>query len=63
MMNANLVVLYSVTTKRLTEQVKRNADRFPGDFMYQLNTVEKAEVVAWVCVLRTSRPRPSSPGW
>ena len=27
-------------------QVKRNADRFPGDFMFQLNAVEKAEVVA-----------------
>ena len=63
MMNADRVVLHSVTTKRLTEQLKRNADHFPSDFMYQLNTVEKAEVGARVCVLRTSRPRPSSPGW
>ena len=28
------------------EQVKRNADRFPGDFMFQLGAAEKAEVVA-----------------
>jgi hypothetical protein len=27
-------------------QVKRNAERFPGDFMFQLNATEKAEVVA-----------------
>jgi hypothetical protein len=35
-----------VSTKRLNEQVKRNADRFPGDFMFQLDAAEKAEVVA-----------------
>ena len=46
MIDADLAVLYGVTTKRLNEQVKRNADRFPGDFMFQLNAAEKAEVVA-----------------
>ncbi len=46
MIDADLATLYGVTTKRLNEQVKRNADRFPGDFMFQLNTAEKAEVVA-----------------
>jgi len=34
------------TTKRLNEQVKRNKDRFPPDFMFQLTAEEKAEVVA-----------------
>ena len=33
-------------TKRLNEQVKRNKDRFPHDFMFQLSPDEKAEVVA-----------------
>ena len=33
-------------TKRLNEQVKRNKDRFPNDFMFQLSPDEKAEVVA-----------------
>lgn len=33
-------------TKRLNEQVRRNAERFPADFMFQLNPEEKAEVVA-----------------
>ena len=46
MIDADLAVLYGVTTKRLNEQVKRNADRFPGDFMFKLNAAEKAEVVA-----------------
>ena len=46
MIDADLAALYGVTTKRLNEQVKRNADRFPGDFMFKLTPDEKAEVVA-----------------
>jgi ORF6N domain len=46
MIDADLATLYGVTTKRLNEQVKRNADRFPGDFMFKLTPDEKAEVVA-----------------
>ncbi len=46
MIDADLAVLYGVSTKRLNEQVKRNADRFPGDFMFKLTPDEKAEVVA-----------------
>jgi hypothetical protein len=41
-----LATLYSVSTKRLNEQVKRNSERFPNDFMFQLTGKEKAEVVA-----------------
>lgn len=44
--DADLAEFYGVSTKRLNEQVKRNKDRFPKDFMFQLNTPEKAEVVA-----------------
>jgi hypothetical protein len=36
MLDADLAELYGVPTKRLNEQVKRNADRFPKDFMFQL---------------------------
>jgi hypothetical protein len=32
--------LYGVTTKRLNEQVKRNAERFPEDFMFRLSRAE-----------------------
>lgn len=46
MLDADLAALYGVTTKRLNEQVKRNADRFPPDFMFRLTAGEKNEVVA-----------------
>jgi phage regulator Rha-like protein len=41
MIDSDLALLYGVTTKRLNESVKRNANRFPGDFMFQLNSEEK----------------------
>jgi len=41
-----LAELYGVTTKRLNEQVKRNRDRFPADFMFRLTEDETHEVVA-----------------
>jgi hypothetical protein len=46
MIDADLAQLYGVTTKRLNEQVKRNKDRFPVDFMFQLTPDEKVELVA-----------------
>src|SRR5438874_8756100 len=42
MLDADLAVLYSVTTKRLNEQVRRNRPRFPKDFMFQLTSEEGA---------------------
>lgn len=36
----DLAELYGVSVKRLNEQVKRNRDRFPADFMFQLTTKE-----------------------
>lgn len=42
----DLAKLYGVPTKRLNEQVKRNLNRFPDDFMFRLTIAEKAEVVA-----------------
>ncbi len=40
MLDKDLAELYGVTTKRLNEQVKRNLDRFPEDFMFQLTKPE-----------------------
>lgn len=60
-LDADLAGLYGVPTKRLNEQVKRNADRFPEDFMFQLTAEEKAEVVAncdHLPRLKFSRTRP-----
>ena len=40
MLDSDLALLYGVTAKRLNEQVKRNRDRFPADFMFQLTEQE-----------------------
>lgn len=43
-LDADLAAIYGVSTKRLNEQVKRNADRFPRDFAFQLTPSEWAKV-------------------
>jgi hypothetical protein len=40
MLDEDLAVLYGVQTGRLIQQVKRNIDRFPSDFMFQLTKDE-----------------------
>ncbi len=42
MLDADLAELYGVPTKRLNEQVRRNANRFPTDFAFQLTNQEVA---------------------
>ena len=44
--DADLAEAYGVQTRRLNEQVKRNRERFPEDFMFQLSADEKSEVIA-----------------
>ncbi len=39
-LDADLALLYGVATKRLNEQVKRNAARFPKDFIFRLSRIE-----------------------
>ncbi|MDO8587349.1 MAG: ORF6N domain-containing protein [Armatimonadota bacterium] len=39
-LDADLARLYGVTTTRLNQQVRRNAERFPADFMFQITTEE-----------------------
>ena len=43
--DADLATLYGVDTRTLNQAVKRNAGRFPQDFMFQLEAPEKAEVI------------------
>jgi hypothetical protein len=45
MLDADLAILYGVQTKALNQAVKRNARRFPLDFMFRLTRVEKNELV------------------
>jgi len=44
MLDSDLAELYGVPTKRLNEQVSRNRDRFPSDFMFRLTTAEAANL-------------------
>ena len=46
MIDSDIAALYGVTTKRLNQQVNRNIDRFPVNFMFELSAEEKNEVVA-----------------
>jgi hypothetical protein len=46
MLDRDLAKLYEVPTKRLNEQVKRNIERFPKEFMFELTKEEKVELVA-----------------
>jgi hypothetical protein len=46
MLDFDIAALYRVETKRLKEQVKRNIERFPDDFMFQLSKNEWTELVA-----------------
>ncbi len=45
MLDADLAELYGVPTKALNQAVKRNLERFPSDFMFQLTEAEKQQVV------------------
>jgi hypothetical protein len=46
MIDRDLAELYGVSTKRLNEQVKRNIERFPQEFMFQVTKDEKDQLVA-----------------
>ena len=45
LLDADLAVLYGVRTKVLNQAIKRNADRFPEDFVFRLTPEERMEVV------------------
>ncbi|HET8810515.1 MAG TPA: ORF6N domain-containing protein [Flavobacteriaceae bacterium] len=53
MLDRDLAELYKVETKQLKRQVRRNAERFPKDFMFELN---KEEFQNWRSQFGTSNP-------
>jgi hypothetical protein len=61
LVDADLAELYGVTTKRLNQQTRRNAERFPADFVFELTPQEKAEVVANCNHLAKLRFSPALP--
>ncbi len=55
MIDADLAELYGIETKRLKEQVRRNRERFPDDFMFQLTTAEHQRLRSQFASLNKSR--------
>lgn len=63
MLDRDLASVYGVETKALNQAVKRNLDRFPNTFRFQISNEEKAELVT-ICD-RLEATVTSSPfsGW
>jgi phage regulator Rha-like protein len=55
MLDSDLAELYGVTTKVLVQAVKRNLNRFPQDFMFQLNDQEVAALRSQTVTSKTGR--------
>lgn len=61
MIDADLADIYGVPTKVLNQAVKRNQERFPADFMFQLTQAEKEEVVTNCDHLKKLKYSPTLP--
>ena len=55
MLDIDLAELYQVETGRLNEQVKRNMDRFPKDFMFQLTKEEWESLCSQIAISKKGR--------
>lgn len=56
MLDSDLARLYAVTTSRLNEQVRRNADRFPEDFVFFVGTQELASLMSQIATSKETAP-------
>ena len=62
MLDFDLAMLYSVETRVLNQAVKRNAERFPIDFMFQLTAEEWSFISSqFVMTSRLKRPKSALP--
>ena len=57
MFDSDLAMLYGVTTSRLNEQVKRNINRFPDDFMFQLTKEEWSVLISQFATSKSKERR------
>src|SRR5437870_8496858 len=57
MLDNDLAKIYGVPTFRFNEAVKRNKERFPPDFMFQLTAEENASLRSQFAILETGRGR------
>jgi len=61
MIDKDLAVLYGIQTGRMNEQVKRNMERFPEHFRFQMTEMERDEVIANCDNLKDLKFNPSLP--
>jgi len=61
MLDFHLAMLYNVETRVLKQQVKRNIERFPDDFMFQLTVIEWKELITNCDNLGAMKFSPSFP--
>jgi hypothetical protein len=61
MIDSDLAELYCVPVKALNQAVKRNKERFPDDFMFQLTKSEKNELVTKCDYLKNLKFSPNNP--
>src|SRR5215210_1632784 len=61
-LDSDLARLYGVTTKRLNEQVKRNQERFPDDFMFRLTARESTASRSQFATGSPQRTEPQASG-
>ncbi len=59
MLDSDLAILYGSNTSRLNEQVKRNIERFPDDFMFQLTKEEWISLKTQILNLKTKDSKQS----
>lgn len=55
MLDKDLAEMYEVDTRRLNEQVKRNIERFPDDFMFQLTENEYISLMSQIATSKSGR--------
>jgi len=55
MLDSDLARVYGVSTMRLNEQLKRNRDRFPEDFAFQLTPQEFAGLISQIAISKKGR--------
>ncbi len=63
MLDSDLAELYGVPTMRLNEQFKRNRDRFPPDFAFQMTRQEFESLISQSAMSNTGRGGRRTPPW
>jgi hypothetical protein len=63
MLDSDLARLYGVTTSALNQAVKRNPERFPVDFAYQLTTQEFADLKSQIVISKMGRGGRTKSPW